>query len=66
MGLKIETDMKAFKGKTLMGYSWNPGNEYVVFLDNKGTQERVRIPGYMKDMFEMHWSITMQEDQLAA
>ena len=59
--------MTAFKGRTLVDYNWNHGNEYTVTLqDNKGNRERVRVPAYMKDMFEMYWSVTMQEDQLAA
>ena len=48
-------------------YSWNHGNEYTMTLeDSKGVQERIRIPAYMKEMFEQYWAITMADNTMAA
>ena len=67
MGLKVETSMTAFKGRTLVDYNWNHGNEYTVTLqDNKGNRERVRVPAYMKDMFEQYFAVTMGTETMAA
>jgi hypothetical protein len=67
MGLKVETSMLAFKGRTLVDYNWNHGNEYTVtLLDTKGNRERVRVPAYMKDMFEQYFAVTMGVETMAA
>lgn len=67
MGLRVEHSMQVFKGKNIIAYSWNHGNEYTMTLeDSKGVQERIRIPAYMKEMFEQYWAITMADTTMAA
>ena len=67
MGLKVENSMQVFKGKNIVAYSWNHGNEYTMTLEDiKGVRERIRIPAYMKEMFEQYWAITMAEEAFAA
>ena len=67
MGLRVENSMKIFQGKNIVAYSLNHGNEYTMTLeDKKGNMERIRVPAYMKDMFEQYFAITMGEEELAA
>lgn len=67
MGLRVENSMKIFQGKSIVTYSWNQGNEYTMTLeDNKGNRERVRVPAYMKDMFEQYFAIVMGDETMAA
>lgn len=67
MGLKVTTDMAVFKDKTLVGYDWNHGNEYIVFLEDKeGYVERVRVPAYMAKTFEWYWSVTQADNYTKA
>lgn len=42
------------KGKELVGYNFNPGNEYVLLVRDPKTEEekRVRIPAVFADMLE--------------
>jgi len=65
MGLLVENSMTVFKGKNIVAYSWNQGNEYTMTLeDAKGKRERVRVPAYMKEMFEQYWAIANAEEAL--
>lgn len=58
MGLKVETDMAVFKGKGLVDFRWNVGNEYTVVLQDKnGERSRVRIPAYMASILEDYWAV---------
>lgn len=58
MGMKVTKDMSIFDGKTLVGYNLNHGHEYVLYLEDKdGKQERVRISGAMKSIFEQFLDI---------
>jgi len=67
MGLLVENSMTVFKGKNIVAYSWNQGNEYTMTLeDAKGKRERVRVPAYMKDMFEQYFAIVVCEELEAA
>jgi hypothetical protein len=67
MGLLVENSMTVFKGKNIVAYSWNQGNEYTMTLeDAKGNRERVRVPAYMKDMFEQYFAIVMGDEEMAA
>lgn len=53
MGLKVTTDMEVFKGKKLVNWTFNEGNEYTLHLeDSEGKVHRVRVPGYMKVLLE--------------
>ena len=68
MGLKVETDMAVFKGKTMVDFRWNEGNEYTVVLEDKnGDRNRVRIPAYMVSILEQYWAMVsfMEQEQAA-
>jgi hypothetical protein len=65
MGLQVENSMAVFKGKSIVAYSWNHGNEYTMTLEDiKGETTRVRVPAYMKEMFEQYFAITMGEEEM--
>jgi len=58
MGLKVTTDLSVLKGKTLVDFNFNKGNECTITVTNKkGGSERIRIPSYIANAFEMYWSI---------
>lgn len=61
MGLRVTTDMSVLKGKTLVDFNFNHGGEMTITLETKeGETERIRIPSYMADAFEMYWSMCQQ------
>ena len=67
MGLRVEHSMKVFQGKSIVAYTWNQGNEYTMTLeDRQGNRERIRVPAYMKDMFEQYFAIVVCEELEAA
>lgn len=51
MGLAVINDMRVFEGKALVGYSFNHGNEYTLYMeDADGMPSRIRIPSVLKDL----------------
>jgi hypothetical protein len=70
MGLKVETSMEVFKGKKLVYWTFNAGNEYTLHLeDSKGKVSRVRVPSYFKDILEtfaaQQWWVAYEESVAA-
>ena len=67
MGLKVTTDMSVLKGKTLVDFNFNKGGEMTLTLETKeGKTERIRIPSYIANAFEMYWSIIQQVEPKVA
>jgi hypothetical protein len=68
MGLKTTTDFSVLKGKVLVGYNFNHGNEYVLHLQDNDTGkiERIRVPYYMKDLMEQFYWLAQEEALEAA
>ena len=61
MGLKVTTDLSVLKNKTLVNFSFNKGNEYVLYVaDKEGEVERVRIPAYVKNAMETYKAMDNQ------
>lgn len=53
MGLKVTKNMNVFEGKSLIGYSFYPGGEAVLDLEDKeGQIHRVRISASLRDILE--------------
>lgn len=66
MGLRITTDMSVLKDKKLINTKFEKGSENILYLQTKDNRvERVRIPSYLVDAFNMYWSMNTVQDKVA-
>ena len=66
MSLNVTWDMSVLYGKDLVGYNFNHGNEYILYLeDREGNIERVRIPASLVNILDQYREIEHVEEKVA-